>query len=126
MAVGEIWCTLGQLIRRYFETVLGAGNLKIGSFLDISVTVSVFLFPIDTIKKARPISANFSLVFPLPGVQTFYQRYEFVASYATYKHHKLLVLFTQIQLLHKGTVSRLPLDAMRGSLFDLTTGRISR
>ena len=41
MAVGEIWCTLGQLIRRYFETVLGAGNLKIGSFLDICVTVSV-------------------------------------------------------------------------------------
>ena len=81
MAVGEIWCTLGQLIRRYFETVFGGREFKNWLiFGHLCYGVGIF-FPIDTIKKARPISANFSLVFPLPGVQTFYQRYEFVASY---------------------------------------------
>jgi len=30
-----------------------------------------------------------------------------------------------VDKLHTESVSRLPLDAMRGSLFDLTTGRIS-
>ena len=51
MAVGEIWCTLGQLIRRYLETVLGAGNLKIGAFLDICVTVSVIFFQLIPSRK---------------------------------------------------------------------------